>query len=141
MSHLGTLLLSRTILNVLLNYMRALMWKYHIHLSRSCTKVYMRTSSMFLYKTITCKFDKFYIQGHCWPLRIDGTNKEIRNVPFIRADGKYIQNFNVNLKFGNSSILTLRLLMSYIYIYIYIYIYGAPILDVSRSHTTTHHSR
>ena len=28
--------------------------------------------------------------------------------------------------------LTLRLLMSYIY--------GAPILDVSRSHTTTHHS-
>ena len=34
-------------------------------------------------------------------------------------------------------LLTLRLLMSYIYIYIY----GAPILDVSRSHTTTHHSR
>jgi len=29
--------------------------------------------------------------------------------------------------------LTLRLLMSYIY--------GAPILDVSRSHTTTHDSR
>ena len=37
--------------------------------------------------------------------------------------------------------LTLRLLMSYIYKYIYIYIYGAPILDVSRSHTTTQHSR
>ena len=35
--------------------------------------------------------------------------------------------------------LTLRLLMSYIYIYIYIY--GAPILDVSRSHITTQHSR
>jgi len=35
----------------------------------------------------------------------------------------------------------LRLLMLYIYIYIYIYIYGAPILDVARSHTTTHHSR
>ena len=31
--------------------------------------------------------------------------------------------------------LTLRLLMSYIYIY------GAPILDVSRSHTTTQHIR
>ena len=31
--------------------------------------------------------------------------------------------------------LTLRLLMSYIYIY------GAPILDVSRSYTTTQHSR
>ena len=35
--------------------------------------------------------------------------------------------------------LKLRLLMSYIYIYMYIY--GAPILDVSRSHTTTQHSR
>ena len=34
------------------------------------------------------------------------------------------------VKYG---ILTLRLLMSYIY--------GAPILDVSRSYTTTHHSR
>jgi len=33
--------------------------------------------------------------------------------------------------------LTLRRLMSYIYIYIYI----SPILDVSRSHTTTQHSR
>jgi len=32
-------------------------------------------------------------------------------------------------------LLTFRLLMSYIYIY------GAPILDVSRSHTTTQHSR
>ena len=30
--------------------------------------------------------------------------------------------------------------MSYIYIYIYIYIYGAPIFDVSRSHTTMHQS-
>ena len=36
-------------------------------------------------------------------------------------------------------LLTLRLLMSYICICIYIY--GAPILDVSRSHTTTQHSR
>ena len=35
--------------------------------------------------------------------------------------------------------LPLRLLMSYIYIYIYIY--GAPIPYVSRSHTTTQHSR
>jgi len=34
-------------------------------------------------------------------------------------------------------LLTLRLLMSYIYIYIC----GAPILDVSTSHTMTQHSR
>jgi len=38
-----------------------------------------------------------------------------------------------NVKGKQDSILTLRLLMSYIY--------GAPILDVSRSHTTTQHSR
>ena len=41
------------------------------------------------------------------------------------------------MKIGRN--LTLRLLISYINIYIYIY--GAPILDVSRSHTTTQHSR
>jgi len=34
-------------------------------------------------------------------------------------------------------LLTFRRLMSYIYIYIY----GAPIFDVSRSHTMTQHSR
>jgi len=34
---------------------------------------------------------------------------------------------------GPNNTLTLRRLMSYIY--------GAPILDVSRSHTTTQHSR
>ena len=44
-------------------------------------------------------------------------------------------------RFNAVTCLTLRRLMSYIYIYIYIYIYGAPILDVSRSHTTTQHSR
>jgi len=36
---------------------------------------------------------------------------------------------------SHNPFLTLRRLMSYIYIY------GAPFLDVSRSHTTTHHSR
>ena len=39
----------------------------------------------------------------------------------------------VTLERKNLHTLTLRLLMSYIY--------GAPILDVSRSHTTTQHSR
>ena len=42
--------------------------------------------------------------------------------------------FSVSFKqFAQQNTLTLRLLMSYIY--------GAPILDVSRSHTTTQHSR
>jgi len=39
----------------------------------------------------------------------------------------------INSRVLNLMSLTLRQLMSYIY--------GAPILDVSRSHTTTHHSR
>ena len=49
------------------------------------------------------------------------------------ANQKMFQNKLLSKK----SKLTLRRLMSYIYIYIY----GAPILDVSRSHTTTQHSR
>jgi len=44
-------------------------------------------------------------------------------------------NWSRSGSFDNFGILTLRLLMSYIYIY------GTPILDVSRSYTTTHHSR
>ena len=39
----------------------------------------------------------------------------------------------LGLKYKKMYWLTLRRLMSYIY--------GAPILDVSRSHTTTQHSR
>ena len=51
----------------------------------------------------------------------------------------YFRNLVLNVKFELSkdnfcnTLLTLRRLMSYIY--------GAPILDVSRSHTTTQHSR
>ena len=57
---------------------------------------------------------------------------------------KYLQTFTFpvslqhavrigHLIWSEHRFLTLRLLMSYIY--------GAPILDVSRSHTTTQHSR
>jgi len=45
----------------------------------------------------------------------------------------YITTFCTLVLLGYLLGLTLRLLMSYIY--------GAPILDVSRSHTTTQHSR
>ena len=41
----------------------------------------------------------------------------------------------IKIKPVTATVLTLRRLMSYIYIY------GAPILDVSRSHTTTQHTR
>ena len=80
----------------------------------------------------------------------------IRNISFLSSSGShisffvcvYVLHFSLFIvKFSNTqqprnlqtrhherlSFLTLRLLMSYIY--------GAPILDVSRSHTTTQHSR
>ena len=53
---------------------------------------------------------------------------EVKNPKKELGDFKY-------KKYRMYVILTLRRLMSYIYIY------GAPILDVSRSHTTTQHSR
>ena len=68
---------------------------------------------------------------------------QIYNIHYVASDASvghtvvvtkypgFVLNTHINL--------TLRLLMSYIYIYIYIY--GPPILYVSRSHTTTHHSR
>ena len=55
--------------------------------------------------------------------------------------GHYVMKLHPQIQVHVLVLSTLRLLMSYIYIYIYIYIYGAPILDVSRSHTTTQHSR
>jgi hypothetical protein len=51
------------------------------------------------------------------------------NHPFVRQ----LPQLNANWD-NNQLSLTLRLLTSYILVY------GAPILDVSRSHTTTHHS-
>ena len=72
---------------------------------------------------------------------------QVRVMTSIQAFVSYIRiyvfckKFIIFMLFYDVKSLTLRLLMSYIYIYIYIYIYGAPILDVSRSHTTTHHSR
>jgi hypothetical protein len=62
---------------------------------------------------------------------------DIEYEPFIKVCPKNVYlKYSVTQKSVNrliKCILTLRVLMSYIY--------GAPILDVSRSHTTTHHSR
>jgi len=75
--------------------------------------------------------------------------KVFNNVPFWAQFTQFCAHFFLPTFRNNTSvsssriiqshrtILTLRLLMSHIYIYIY----GAPILDISRSHTTTHHSR
>jgi len=55
-------------------------------------------------------------------------------LPIYTASYLEGRNYETTFAFHNtSSDLTLRLLMPYIY--------GAPILDVSRSHTTTQHSR
>ena len=54
------------------------------------------------------------------------TSTAVRTVCFYAAVDRLMPAVHIRM-------LTLRLLMSYIY--------GAPILDVSRSHTTTHHSR
>ena len=57
--------------------------------------------------------------------------------PILRRTERYMIKMYIGLhvkcRCYSCPIVTLRLLMSYIY--------GAPILDVSRSHTTTHHSR
>ena len=53
------------------------------------------------------------------------TNNSKQNVKILTSDAVGV--------YRHHCALTLRRLMSYIY--------GAPILDVSRSHTTTQHSR
>jgi len=60
------------------------------------------------------------------------TQQEVFSSEFCLNQGK-IKGEVIKLKNDELDELTLRRLMSYIY--------GAPILDVSRSHTTTQHSR
>ena len=75
------------------------------------------------------------IRLECYLPRLSGDNK----VGLFRADS--LARYVLQCAWDSSVVgmdktvvgLTLRRLMSYIY--------GAPILDVSRSHTTTQHSR
>ena len=65
-----------------------------------------------------------------------GNERRCTAIPSICLCGMRRENVSSIIMNRESSLwgyLTLRLLMSYIY--------GAPILDVSRSHTTTQHSR
>ena len=77
-----------------------------------------------------CVYIYIYIVGTFNPL-----NPELNPICYLLALLGAHHFFHVSRIRDKS--LTLRRLMSYIYIYIY----GAPILDVSRSHTTTQHSR
>ena len=84
---------------------------------------------LFLSLVVSCGFLEFYLTKNINPL-----NPELNPICYLLAllAHNFLQVSRIRVKS-----LTLRLLMSYIYIYIY----GAPILDVSRSHTTTQYSR
>ena len=80
-------------------------------------------------------------ETHAWALAVSDDryrcfnplNPELNPICYLLAllgDHHFLHVSRIRVK-----LLTLRRLMSYIYIY------GAPILDVSRSHTTTQHSR
>jgi hypothetical protein len=70
-----------------------------------------------------------FILSHCHMQKeSDDASVESREIVISLVFGQQIVT-----EYDILSYLTLRLLMSYIY--------EAPILDVSRSHTTTHHSR
>ena len=86
--------------------------------------------------TITQSFPAFIARPICLAA-INPLNAELNPICYLLALLKAHHFLHVSRIRVKS--LILRLLM--FYIYIYIYIYGAPILDVSRSHTTTHHSR
>ena len=85
----------------------------------------------------------YLLFGFNWHMNFHRTCDNLKivtaNVPCCYSSCCY----GISINVYDMIYLTLRRLMSYIdiYIYIYIYIYGAPILDVSRSHTTTQHSR
>ena len=63
-------------------------------------------------------------------LRVNPLNAELNPICYLLA---LLAHHFLHVSRIRVKLLTLRLLMSYIY--------GAPILDVSRSHTMTQHSR
>jgi len=72
----------------------------------------------------------FAIFNTSMPLNINPLNPELNPICYLLAllDHHFLHVSRIRVKS-----LTIRLIMSYIH--------GAPILDVSRSHTTTQHSR
>ena len=76
-------------------------------------------------------YAEFYFLSHKYERSINPLNAELNPIRYLLAllgAHHFLHVSRIRVKS-----LTLGLLMSYIY--------GAPILDVSRSHTTTHHSR
>ena len=84
---------------------------------------------------LMCKTNRSIIANFCFLFRevFNPLNPELNPICYLLAllgAHRFLHVSRIRVK-----LLTFRPLMSYIYIY------GAPILDVSRSHTTTQHSR
>ena len=77
-------------------------------------------------------FIYLFISIHCFQCSINPLNPELNPICYLLA---LLAHHFLHVSRIRVKSLSLRILMSYIYIY------GAHILDVSRSHTTTHHSR
>ena len=75
---------------------------------------------------VVCAFCAFVLQS----LQVNPLNPELNSICYLLA---LLAHHFLHVSRIRVKLLTLRLLMSYTY--------RAPILDVSRSHTTTHHSR
>ena len=91
--------------------------------------IYVRNTRRILKKKKTWAYQCVYILITVNPLKV-----ELNPICYLLA---LLAHHFLHVSRIRVKSLILRLLMSYIYIYIY----GAPILDVSRSHTTTQHSR
>jgi len=97
----------------------------------TCWAVKERWNNKFCYKVASCWL---FLLSHTTmrgSMNINPLNPELNPICYLLAllgAHRFLHVSRIRVKS-----LTIRLLMSYIY--------GAPILDVSRSHTTTHHSR
>ena len=94
----------------------------HTHCRSNCVNII----SVFVYESLINSFPDI-----SKPKRINPLNPELNSICYLLASlgtHHFLHVSRIRVK-----LLTFRLLMSYIY--------GAPILDVSRSHTTTQHSR
>jgi len=106
-------------------YLLALLAHHFLHVSRIRVKsLTLRLLMSYIYIYM---YD-IYIYHHC----INPLNPELNPICYLLA---LLAHHFLHVSRIRVKSLTLRRLMSYIYIY------GAPILDVSRSHTTTQHSR
>jgi len=97
------------------------------------TPVYASPFPQTRYMPRPSHYSRFYHPDNIWweVQIINPLNPELNPICYLLAlleDHHFLHVSRIRVK-----LLTFRLLMSYIY--------GAPILDVSRSHTTTQHSR